>query len=434
MMNVFFKLLILLASISSAYAANDAATLTKASGLLKDKKPSEALELLLVNHDSANASAKEWFLMGLSAKQSGNGIDAADYFEKVLAVDPSADRVKLELAAVSYQLGDRDRASALLLDVKAAKPPAGVMSNIDRFLATIESSKGEKNWRVRASAGWIYDSNVNAGPSEDIISIFGLPFKLSEDALPAEDNAYLLGVGVDHVIPVNGAISWQSNANVNWRDNFTVNTLDSLYISASTGPVWKQGNRLIWSMPVIGDWVRYGNKDDYFSFSYGVAPQVRYLATNKLALNMGTTMRGKSFYNNSARELVAWTATPSIDYQLSDRDMFRFGVTAGQEHSGINYYSNDRWFLNTSFFHSFSKEFVASLNASYGDAIYQGKEAFFTKSREDTRSSVGLDLIYHVNKINSDIVTSASYTNNDSNLDIYKYDQTQVSVNVRTAF
>lgn len=424
----------MLAVISPAYAANTSETLTKASGLLKDGKSTDALELMLVNHESATASAQEWFLLGAAAKQSGHLDDAADYFEKVLAIDPKADRVKLELAAVAYQLGNAERAKTLLLDVKAAKPPAGVMSNIDRFLATIESNKGQKNWRVRASTGWIYDSNVNAGPNEDIISMFGLPFRLSTDAKPREDNAYTLGLGFDHAIPVNGSVGWQSNVNVNWRDNFTINTLDSLYLSASTGPVWKQNGHLIWSMPVIGDWVRYGHDNDYFSFSYGVAPQVRYLVSNKLALNLATTVRGKSFYNQSARELISWTVTPSADYQVTESDSLRFGVTSGQEHSGINFYSNDRWFLNANYFHNFSKEFVTSLNGSYGDAFYQGKEAAYNDIREDTQASIGLDLIYHIEKINTDVVTSASYTNNDSNLAIYEYDQTQVSVNLRSAF
>ena len=433
-MKKLINTLALLAAISPAYAANTQETLAEAAGLLQKDKPADSLALLLAKHEATTATAQEWFLLGTAAKQAGKLEDAVEYFEKVLSIDPNADRVKLELAAVTYQLGNAERAKTLLLDVKAAKPPAGVVSNIDRFLATIESNQGQKNWRVRASAGWIYDSNVNAGPNESIISMFGLPFRLSTDAKPREDNAYILGLGFDHAIPVNGSVGWQSNVNVNWRDNFTVNTLDSLYLSASTGPVWKQNGHLIWSMPVIGDWVRYGYDNDYFSFSYGVAPQVRYLASNKLGLNLATTVLGKSFYNQSARELISWTVTPSVDYQVTESDSLRFGVTAGQEHSGVNFYSNDRWFLNANYFHNFSREFLVSLNGSYGDAFYQGKEAAYNNIREDTRASIGLDLIYHIEKINTDVVTSASYTSNDSNLAIYEYDQTQVSVNLRSAF
>ena len=190
-MKKIIKTIVLLSSFSLAHAANNAETLSEASGLLKKGQSSEALSLLLKRHEATSASAQEWFLLGLSAKQSGNLLDAADYFESVLAIDPNAERVKLELAAISYQLGNRDKAEVLLLDVKASNPPAGVISNIDRFLATIEASKGQKNWRVSASAGWIYDSNVNAGPNEDLISMFGLPFKLSDDAQSTEDNAYL---------------------------------------------------------------------------------------------------------------------------------------------------------------------------------------------------------------------------------------------------
>ena len=221
---------------------------------------------------------------------------------------------------------------------------------------------------------------------------------------------------------------------VNWRDNFTVDNLDSLYLSASTGPVWKQSNRLIWSLPFIADWVRYGHDDDYFSFSYGAAPQVRYLASNKLGLNFASTIRGKSFDKQSKRKQLLWTITPSFDYQLTQDDLFRFGLTVGQEHSGINFYSNDRWFVNANYFHNFSKNFVASLNGSYGESDYQGQEAAYNEKREDVRSSVGLNLRYHVDQINTDIITSASYTNNESNLTIYEYDQVQVSVQFRVTF
>ena len=363
-------LMITLALLSPVYAANDSVALDKASSLLKQNKPSEALSLLLINHEPESAPAQEWFLLGLSAKQSGNLTDAANYFEKLLSIDPKADRVKLELAAISYQLGDTDRAKLLLLDVKASNPPSGVMNNIDRFLATIESGKGQKNWRVSATAGWIYDSNVNAGPNKDVITMFGLPFNLSEDAKNTEDNAYTLGLSLDHAIPVNGSVGWQSNVGVNWRDNFTLHNLDSLYLSGSTGPVWKQNGHLIWSMPFIADWVRYGHKNDYFSFSYGVAPQVRYTASNQLALNLATTVKGKSFDKQSARKQVAWSVTPSVDYQFTGSDTLRFGVTAAQEHSGINFYSNDRWSVNASYYHNFSRFFVASLSGSYGDSYY----------------------------------------------------------------
>lgn len=427
-------LMLALAFLSSVYAANDTVALDKASTLLKQNKPFEALSLILTDHEPENASAQEWFLLGLSAKQSGNLVDASNYFEKLLAIDPKADRVKLELAAISYQLGDSNRAKLLLLDVKASNPPSGVRNNIDRFLATIESGKGQKNWRVSATAGWIYDSNVNAGPDKDVITMFGLPFTLSNGAKNTEDNAYTLGLSLDHAIPVNGTVGWQSNLGVNWRDNFTIHNLDSLFLSGSTGPVWKQNSQLIWSMPFIADWVRYGHKNDYFSFSYGVAPQVRFIASNQLALNLATTVKGKSFDKQSARKQIAWTVTPSVDYQLTENDTIRFGVTAAQEHSGINFYSNDRWSVNTSFYHNFSKFFVASLSGSYGDSYYQGKEAAYTKKREDTRSSLGLNLRYHVEQLNTEVITSASYSNNDSNLAIYEYDQTQVSVNFRTTF
>ena len=433
-MKKLISVITLLSLITPVYAANDTATLSAASTLLKEGQPSDALAFLLVEHDPEMATTQEWFLLGLAAKQSGQLEDASKYFEKVLEIDLKADRVKLELAAISYQLGNRDRAKLLLLDVKASNPPAGVASNIDRFLATIEASAGQKNWRVSASAGWIYDSNVNAGPNEDIITLFGLPFNLSNDAQNTEDNAYTLGLSFDQVVPVNGSVGWQSHVGVNWRDNFTVNTLDSLYLSGSTGPVWKQNSKLIWTLPIIADWVRYGHKDDYFSFSYGIAPQVRYFATNQLALNLGTSVRGKSYDKQSLRKQLTWTITPSVDYQLTESDLLRLGVTGGQEHSGINFYSNDRWFVNAGYFHNFSKYFVASLNGSFGESFYQGKEAAYNRVREDTRSSIGVDLRYHVAMINTDIVTSASYTNNESNLAIYEYDQTQVSVNLITTF
>lgn len=429
------SLLVFALSSTSVLAANTDQDLQQAVSLLQGGSPKQAYERLLQNHEQNSKNPQEWFLLGISAKQSGRFEEATRYFERLLEIDPNASRAKLELAEIAYQQGNGNEAKQLLLDVKAANPPAGVVATIDRFIANIAASEQQqKSWRLRASVGWMHDTNANAGPDVDSVLLYGLPFVLSTDAKETSDDALVTRLGFDHLKGISNTLSWQSNLSASWTDYRDLNNLDALYLSFSTGATWKQNGRMIWSLPVVADWVKIGHDNSYYSYSYGIAPQLRYLLNDRLSFSVGTSVSKKKYQSSSDRDLTAWALSPSLDYKVSEKGSLRLGLTGAKEDSGLDIYSNKLWGVNASYFHNFSKDLIATVRAGYSDSQYKGFEAAYTEKRHDKTTRFGLDLTYHVAPIDSELLFSISHTNNDSNLPMYEYGRNQVSLSLRKVF
>ena len=421
--------------VNTTLAANTEQDLQQAVELLNAGSPGQAYERLLEKHEADSVNPQEWFLLGIAAKQAGRLADAAAYFERLLALDPEAARARLELAEIAYRLGEGDKARQLLLDVKAASPPPGVVATIDRFIANIAASEqAQKDWRVRASLGWLYDSNANAGPDIDSVLLFGLPFILSGNARETADNAWTARLGFDHIKGISDRVNWQSNLSVNWTDYNDLNNLDALYLSFSTGATLRSSERMIWSLPVVADRVKIGHDDSYYSYSYGVAPQWRYLFNDRLSFSLGAAVSKKKYRRNAARHLTALALSPALDYRISERGSLRIGLTGARENSGLAIYSSDSWGVNAAYFHNFSQNFIAIVRAGYSDARYQGREAAFTQKRHDKTARLALDLIYYSAPIKSELSFSVSRTLNNSNLPIYQYHRNQVSLSLQRAF
>ena len=421
--------------VNTTLAANTEQDLQQAVELLNAGSPGQAYERLLEKHEADSVNPQEWFLLGIAAKQAGRLADAAAYFERLLALDPEAARARLELAEIAYRLGEGDKARQLLLDVKAANPPPGVVATIDRFIANIAASEqAQKDWRARASLGWLYDSNANAGPDIDSVLLFGLPFILSGNARETADNAWTARLGFDHIKGISDRVNWQSNLSVNWTDYNDLNNLDALYLSFSTGATLRSSERMIWSLPVVADRVKIGHDDSYYSYSYGVAPQWRYLFNDRLSFSLGAAVSKKKYRRNAARHLTALALSPALDYRISERGSLRIGVTGARENSGLAIYSSDSWGVNAAYFHNFSQNFIAIVRAGYSDARYQGREAAFTEKRHDKTARLALDLVYYIAPIKSELSLSISRTLNNSNLPIYQYHRNQVSLSLQRAF
>lgn len=117
-------------------------------------------------------------------------------FETLLARADSP-RVRLELARSLSALGRRDEALASYKAVLAAHPPEPVNGWVLSETAALAPQRADANvadaanghwtWHPRAGVGAMADSNVNAGPTDATVQIFGLPFELTAASLAQRD-------------------------------------------------------------------------------------------------------------------------------------------------------------------------------------------------------------------------------------------------------
>ncbi|MCB2182164.1 MAG: DUF560 domain-containing protein [Desulfobulbaceae bacterium] len=426
----------LLLAPSLTMASNDDSTLQVVQALLEQGNAKDAYKYIMIDHESTSTNPQEWFLMGIVAKATGRPREASTYLQKSIELDPSrSDRARLELAQISFSLGHVENSKKLLTEVKTHQPPPKVGDNIDNFMQFMESEGAPRQWRLRGSLGYMYDSNANAGPSIDSVLMYDLPFTLSGEAQKHSGSAILLRASGDYMRGITDDISWQSSLTLNSTSYNNYNDLDSRVASASTGLSMRISDDWSGSLPIVVDWVKTGHDKSYYSYSYGVAPQIRYSYSPKLSFNLGGTI-GKRKYQttDSKRDLDRYSISPMLIFQINQMSFMRFGLVAGKEKSGYDFYTNDLLGGNIMYGYTFRWGLQTTISGSYSDTEYEGKEAAYDKERHDKTSRVGIDLMYPLNAIHSNLVLSASHTDNDSNLEMYKYDRDQISLFIEASF
>jgi len=73
------------------------------------------------------------FWIGTAAAKSGKLELAKEQYERMLQIDPSLDRVRLELATVYFAMGKNEAAKKELTTVKAGDPPDAVLASIAKL-------------------------------------------------------------------------------------------------------------------------------------------------------------------------------------------------------------------------------------------------------------------------------------------------------------
>ncbi len=399
--------------------------------LLKSKNPQKAYKLLETAYAKGNFDNQTLFLLGTAAKQKGDFKNAIKYFKELIARDKKAVRVKLDLAAMYYKVKNLKKAKELLLEVKATTPPKKVGDNIDSFLAVIDRGI-PKAWTVGGSIGYRYDSNANAGPDTDTILMYNLPFSLSSDAKESDDYAKKYSLNIGYIKSFE-SFALQTGVNANMTDYNNLDNLDSLSSSLSFGPTWRDSN-LIYSFPVIASVQKIGHEKRYYSISKGVSPQVTYQIGRNLSISAALSLQDKKYYESHNRDSNSITFSPSTRYIIGQSSYVSLGGYLGRENSKTETSSNTSMGINAGYYKVLIKNLNMFLSASLSNTDYKGVEIAYSKSRDDKMYNVGLNLSYFIEPIKSNLAFNTSYTKNNSNIVMYKYDRKQVGLSISKSF
>lgn len=416
-----------------------------AEQLLGTQKPREALVLLEAAHNPATASVQEFFLLGLSAKLSGDLRKAEQYLRLALQSEPNAGRIRLELAEVLFRQQKLDESRLELVQVQKLSPPIQVQKNIKSFIARIDIIKtnpnkhaqgSQKNWSAYITTGFTSDSNVNAGPNADTVFLYGLPFTLSAEAQETNDGAWFARAGINHRFKLNNDVVWESRANLSFNNYFSMDTYDTTDLSASTGPSFRLGKNMGVSVPIIFNMQSYTEQDDWYSQSWGIAPNLQYKIQENSQLYLSVSATHKRFNGNANRDISSYTFNPSVNFQPTKNGNIALGFNYGREDSDLDIYTNEVRGIYLGYQHNFQEQGIrASITASNTDTQFKGIQAAYTVARHDVSRKLSASMTYTIPQFKGVSVTgTASHQNNNSNLSINNYERTLFSFSLTKRF
>jgi len=364
----------------------------------------------------------------------------------ILAEFPNMQRVRLELARVQYLSYDYDEAERLAQQVlDDPNTPTSVQTTVLAFLAQIREDKkslGDRHiWGPSIYLGTMYDSNVNFGPSRDIIDIGGVPFVVVPGSQERSDWAWVINPALTHTFNPGkrfdvgentGFFAWQSLASLYYRGYFEEDDFDFGVLTLRTGPAWLVPGRWRASIGLQGDQIWFGGDD--LAWFTALNPNVVWFLGKDTELIVDAYVTNRDYSRSIDRDRDGWF-TSGV---LSANHYFRNAAVTLQGGLGYRDFDAD----GDQFTYSGPELFAGLVwNAWNGGSIFgrvgyrnfdfSGVEPGFGVSRDDDelRYSLGAQHEFRSGFMRQWVlVGSWTYTDNQSNVAIYEYDRQEFNI------
>lgn len=427
--------------------------------------------LLLASHPVSAAitadPAEAAFQQALALRQAGKTAQAASLLHSMLARDPSLHRVRLELAVCQEQIGDGSGAALLYQQVLASNPPPGVRRTVQARLSALSagmmlpppSERGIASARTTAAPpnlpgesaagraatvrandsafglhgdlaiGMIYDTNVNVGPISDTVTIFDLPFTVDPGARPTADWGTQVRASLQAQIPMNSRWKFITSVTYDRLDYLEMNAFDFDRVAATVGPALSGAN---WQVALFAGYGASWLGRDLYSQDLSLSPQWTWqfqpqwtsTFTASAATGMNSQNGGYSGASFFVSESVQWTSKngrtfirPRLYYVRDNADA-EF-LASNQVGGGIGFFAMLPWGI------SFYVEPSARL------AQYEGREPLYGKTRREPQFVLNANLARPLGFWGLEAALGYTYTRNDSNVEQFDYQRSQITFLIR---
>jgi len=426
---------------NSALAAD--LDLTKAEALMKEGKAAEAYSLLEPFEFEQSGNIKFDYLLGIAALDSGKPDKATIALERVLAVDPNFAGARIDMGRAYFALGDFTRAKTEFETVLTQNPPPAAKVTIDNYLAAIEKQASAKKTKAtgyfEASVG--HDTNVNYATSQSQIGVPALGnliFTLNSTNVKAPDDylGFALGGEVSH--QVNPTLGLYAGADVRNRTNSTQDRFDSTSLDARAGVALGQGANVVRLGVLAGKFELDGrtNRD-----TDGVNAEWRHLINPANQLSAFGQYARYRFeptisVNNFNQSTIGanWLHVVNDGKGLVSASLFTGEERAPERADGGKRFNGLR--LGGQVQLNEKTELFAGLGAQFSK--YDVANAAFSSpteslTRDDKQYDANLGINWHYDKLWT-VRPQISYIRNNSNIVIYQFDRTDVSITIRRDF
>ena len=419
----------------------------QADALVKAGKPGEAYDLLEPMEFERSGEVRYDYLLGISALDSGKAAKATLAFERVLAVDPNFAGARLDMARAYYQLGDLPRAQKEFNTVLKQNPPPAAKATIQKYLAAIDAQMHAKETRItgylEATAG--HDSNVNTSTAQGQVAVPALGnliFALNSTSLKTEDYYAGWAGGANIVHPVNEDVAIFGGVNLRQRGNMSQTAFDTMNLAGTVGGIFTIGKqdslrlgfvdgqytlgsvRYYDNTGLNGEWRHVFNPANQMSV-FGQQTQYRFVESARFtgisSQNFDQSVAGASWLHvmpdgkSTAFGSLFYGQEDDVTGTRPDGAKRFYGIRVGGQASMMNE----------------KMDFFANAGWNYG--TYSRQNAFFLVNRRDALYDATAGLNWHWDKLWT-VRPQLTLTHNQSNISIYSYDRTDISVTVRRDF
>lgn len=415
-------------------------TLEKAEALMKAGKADEAYLLLEPLEVDGAGDVMYDYLLATSALESKRPSKATFVYERILAVSPGYIGVRADMGRAYFALGDYGRAKIEFETVLTAQNlPPDLRSAAEQYVKAAEARSQSKR---TVGSGYLelgYGRDNNIGSATDLASInlpaFGLYTPTPPTGQKTGDNYATVGLGgeVTHQFDE----QWSAYVGADYRGRGYKTFHDTGYwtLDGRTGLSYSGG---AWQL-------RGGvNAGEYFLNHAHLRNTVGATLDWRLALNPTNQISlGAAFTDGryvpaaqTSQDTQTTTLTAGWLTALGDGSaVLGLNASGGREASIKSRDDGDKLFYGARFFlqKNFTPQWGAYISSGVTLSKYNGLNTYYTLRREERLLDAALGLTWAVVKGVS-VRPQLQYVKNTSNAELYAYDKTDISVNVRMDF
>ncbi len=343
-------------------AMSGAAGLALAETLFEEGRTDEAAAILSALRKAKAADVDQTqvtFLLGMIAVSRGAYADAVEAFRDILDRRPDLVRVRLELARALFAL-KRDQAAAYHFRLALADGlPEATKTNIRLFLDQIQA---RKIWRVNAQFGVAPDSNVNAGPKDRSVELFGLPFQLDDAALERSGFGLASSLSASYFPRI--ARRWRAElrggGSITDYENIR---FDDAFIFAEAGPRFEKPGMSVSALAAVSR--RYFGGDGFTTSVGGKAAFAKGLNARTWA-TLRISGAHLDYDDTDFRDGPVYSAGLTLRRALNRLSTAQAGVTVTREQTDDQVLRNTQFLFNA----AYSRELPYGVTVQAGPDLY----------------------------------------------------------------
>ncbi len=402
---------------------------TAAAALLIQAGRLDEAKSLLTRTSQLNPEDNQvFFLLGLIAIAEEDYDAAIGHFRFILARTPEAERVRLELTRAFFLSGDYDNAARNFRFARAGDMPPEVRANIDQFLGAIIRLK---EWSYSLSFALAQDSNVNAATELREVQIFGLHFVLSDDA--RKKSGYGLSVDAGGEWSPLLAQQWKAHLGANiHRTEYSGGAFDDMTIAVHAGPEFLLPR---WQITALATGFQrwFGNAP----YNNGVGGRVTaaFSLTPQIQLGASFDAQTISYQTGSAQNGVISSFGMRLTYTLSPSSIVLAAAGVGAREAKVPAFASTTHWLGAGYYRDLPRGFSIYLEPNFSTTRYHAPLVGFGATRKDYVWSIRSELLNRrLEYAGFTPKLTLSYTNQSSNIALYDFSRSQISVGLTRQF
>ncbi len=413
--------------------------------MLRDGKAADAYALLEPKEFAQAGNVDFDTLFGIAALDAGKPDRATLAFERVLALNPNAAGVRLDLARAYFALGDFPRARLELDAVAENNPPPAAKLAIEKYRRAIEDlervKRTEVNAYVEGFAG--YDNNITSVVSDftnAVLATYSLPgFQPTGNSIKRDSSILGMAAGVELTHRVSDAVALNAAADVRHRGVLSAHNYDSDQLDLRAGVSYAQGANLYRGGVTMQGYRQRTEVPTADRNAFGLNAEWRHaFGPSDLASIFGVLTRQR-FPDIAVNDVntVALGGGWLHQFGGAQKPLLYASLLGGQDNAQnplANGADNSRRFINSRLYGQLALGDAADLFASLGLLYRKDRSAFARSSNvafgHDRTTDVTLGSNWRFAK-NWTLRPQVTYIENRSNVALSEYRRTEFMVTVR---